>query len=211
MNIIILGPQGSGKGTQARILSEKLGLYYFEMGDFLRNLAKNDSVIDEIINQKGELLPDHMFFFAMKDLLEEKMIKEGKGMILDGFPRTIEQYKLLKNWFNEKSIKVNKAIVLEISEKETIKRLSARRICENCGEVYNLITKIPPKAGCKCGAKLIQRKDDEPVQIKKRLTLYKYSTKPLLTIFAKEGILLKINGEQPIEEITKEILSRLQK
>lgn len=209
MNIILIGPQGSGKGTQARLLAEKLGVYCFEMGNFLRKLAEKDPMVNEIVNKKGELLPDDMFFFAMKELLGEK-ISDGKGVILDGFPRTVSQYGLLKNWFSGENMKVDMAIFLDIGEKETIKRLSARRVCESCGEVYNLITNPPSGGFCKCGGKLIQRDDDKPEQIKTRLEIFKQNTKPLLDLFQKDGILYKINGERPIKEIHEDIISELE-
>lgn len=208
MNIILLGPQGSGKGTQAKLLVEKVGLYYFEMGEFLRRLAKTNPLVDEIMNEKGELVPDDIFFFAMKALLSEK-ISAGKGILLDGFPRTIRQYGMLKDWFDEEDIKIDKAILIDVSEKESIRRLSARRICEKCGELYNLITNPPPAGKCKCGGDLRQRKDDQPEQIKERLRQYNENTKPLLNVFEKEGILEKVDGERPIAEIHKEIYEKI--
>ncbi|MDP3994958.1 MAG: nucleoside monophosphate kinase [bacterium] len=180
MNIILMGPQGSGKGTQAKLLSEKLNLFYFEMGGFLRKLAEKNLLVSEIINKRGELLPDDMFFFAMKKLLGEK-VSEGKGIILDGFPRTLRQYGLLKNWFSEENIKIDMVIFLDVGEKESIKRLSVRRIYE-------------------------KRDDDQPEQIKKRLQIFDKETKPLLDIFRKEGILVKINGERPVDEIQKDLV-----
>jgi|WetSurSiteA1Bulk_404760.scaffolds.fasta_scaffold03147_5 adenylate kinase len=208
MNLLILGPQGSGKGTQARILADKLGLFYLEMGDFLRDLAKTNPEVDEIVNKKGELLPNDMFFFAMKKLLEEK-IAEGKGLLLEGFPRSIEQYQMLKNWFNQEDLKIDKAIFIEISKEETIKRLSARRTCEACGRVYNLITDPPKGDACECGGRLSQREDDTPARIEKRLEVYNQNTKPLIEVFEKEGILLKVDGERPIQVIADDLLNQL--
>lgn len=200
-----MGPQGSGKGTQARLLADKLNLFYFEMGSFLRKLAEKNLLVDEIINKKGELLPDEMFFFAMKELLGEK-ISESKGIILDGFPRTLHQYELLKNWFSEENIKIDMAVFLDISKEETIRRLSARRVCNKCGENYNLITNPPSDGKCKCGEKLVQRDDDKPSQIDKRLQIFDQDTKPLLDVFQREGILFKVNGERPVDEIHKDMV-----
>lgn len=205
MNIILLGPQGSGKGTQAKLLSEKFGLFYFEMGDFLRELAKRDPAIDRIINKEGKLLPDDMFFFAMKKLLEKEIVK-GRNLILDGFPRTESQYRMLKNWFDEKGLKIDKVIFLDISPKETIRRLSARRVCDRCGANYNLITNPPSGESCSCGGKLIQREDDQPKRIKVRLNEYRKNTQPLLEIFKKQGILAKVDGERPIAVIHQDLV-----
>ena len=180
MNIILMGPQGSGKGTQAKLLADKFNLFYFEMGSFLRKLAGKNLLVDEIINKRGELLPDDMFFFAMKKLLGEK-ISEGKGIILDGFPRTLRQYELLKNWFGEKNIKIDMVIFLDVGGKESIRRLSARRIYE-------------------------KRDDDRPEQIKKRLQIFDKETKPLLEVFQGEGVLFKVNGERSIDEIHKDLV-----
>lgn len=207
MNIIILGPQGSGKGTQAKLLVEKFGFYCFEMGGFLRELAKTDPLIYEYQNKKGKLVPDDMFFFVMKGLLGGK-IKDGKNILLDGFPRTIRQYKTLKNWFDEFGIKIDKVIFINISEEETIKRLSSRRACRVCEKIWNLETspKPPSPDKCECGGDLIQREDDKPKQIKLRLEEYRKNTEPLLEVFRKEGILEEVSGERSIEEIHTDLV-----
>lgn len=208
MNLIILGPQGSGKGTQAKLIAKKLNLFYFESGDFLRDLAKTDSRINEIINKKGVLLPDQEIFSYVSKYLE-KNDPDFKNFILDGYPRSVKQYQYLKDWLQEKGSVIDKAILLNISEKESLKRLSARRICEDCGNLYNLITNPPPKGVCECGGKLIQREDDQPDAIKKRLAEYQKQTMPVIDQFRKEGILLEIDGERPIETIFQDILKQL--
>ncbi len=208
MNIIILGPQGSGKGTQAKLLAEKLNLFYFESGKFLRKLAESDERINEIVNKKGGLIPDKQMFSLFSDFLDKKK-SDGQNILLDGFPRSLKQYALLKNWLNQKGQKINSAILLNISERESIRRLSARRICAECGTLYNLITNPPPTKNCKCSGVLIQREDDRPEAIKKRLTAYKRQTEPLIDLLRKEGILIEVDGERPIEIIHKNILARL--
>ncbi len=207
MNILFIGPQGSGKGTQAKLLAEKLGFFSFEMGGFLRKLAKTNPEVAKIMNEKGKLIPDDMFFFALRELLGEK-ITSKKGIILDGFPRSVGQYEILKDWFKDQGEKLNIAFLIEISKEESIRRLSARRTCKVCGKTWNLVTspKPPSEDKCECGGELYQRKDDTPEAIEKRLQEYSRETKPLADILEKEGILVRINGEQPIEKISQELI-----
>jgi adenylate kinase len=207
MNIIILGPLGSGKGTQARLIAEKLNLFYFESGKFLRQLAKNDSSIDERINKKGELLPDkEMFSLLAKHIEDNNPTREN--LLLEGYPRSVKQYELLKEWLAEKSQQIDKTIFLEISEKESIRRTSARKIDRKTGEIYNLITN-PPGPDVDTN-NLYQRPDDKPEAIKKRLDWFKDSVLPLVDVFEKEGILERVDGERPIKIIFEDILSRLE-
>jgi adenylate kinase len=208
MNIIILGPQGSGKGTQAKLLAKKLNLFYFESGKFLRELAKTNKSIDERINKRGELMPDEEMFSLFSNYLNEKA-STASNMILDGYPRSIKQYELLEDWLKQRNAKIDKAILLEISEKESIRRLSARRRCEKCGQIYNLITNPPPSEGCPCGGDLVQREDDRQKAIIKRLAAYNEVTKPLVERLENQGILERVNGERPIKTIFEDMLSRL--
>jgi adenylate kinase len=212
MNIVLLGPQGSGKGTQAKLLVEKFNLYYFEMGSFLRELAKTDPLIYEYQNKKGKLVPDDMFFFAMKALLKDK-VDEKNNLLLDGFPRSVSQYETLRNWFSEFGVRLDLVIFIDISEEETIRRLSNRRTCTVCGKIWNLATSPIPKDPnkCECGGELMQRADDKPEQIKLRLEEYRKNTEPLLGLFEKENILVKVDGSKPIEEIAKKLEEIVQK
>lgn len=208
MNIIILGPQGSGKGTQAEMLRDRLGSYYFEAGKLLRQKAQTDKRLEEIVNKEGKFVPDEeMISYAEEDLRENA--QDLNNLILEGFPRTIFQYRTIKNWFNGHGFGIDKAIVFEISDEEAVKRLSARRTCEKCGKVYNLVTNPPKGNLCDCGGKLYQREDDKPEAIKRRLSIYKRFTQPLVKLLDREGILIKINGERPIEVIFNEVCEKL--
>ncbi len=209
MNIIIFGPQGSGKGTQAKLLAKKFNLFYFESGKFLREIAKKDPEIDKTINEKGKLLPDDKMFSLMSRSLEEK-VSDFQNIIFDGYPRSVKQYELLADWLKKKGSKIDKAIFLDISEQESIKRLSARRMDSKTGKIYNLLT--APKPGPDVNEEdLVQREDDKPAAIKERLANYHKTTEPLVSLLEKEGILEKVGGERPIDEIQKDLVALVEK
>ena len=205
MNIILFGPPGAGKGTQAHILSKDHGFLHLDNGRMLRKIAKSDEEIRTLL-ESGQLVPDD----KMLKLMDIHLTDIGQGydnIIFDGFPRTVPQYDALKSWLIDHNSQVDFAVYLEISEDETIKRLSSRRIDKNTGNVYNIITNKPPKSIRETD--LVQRDDDKPEAIKKRLELYKEKTLPLLSEYEKDGILVKINGEQSIEDIQTEIIEKL--
>lgn len=209
MNIIILGPQGSGKGTQANLLAKKLNLFYFDMGEFLREESKNNPVLDEIVNKKGGFVPEEMSTPLALKYIESK-VPERDGIVFDGVPRSRKQNSILGEWLKEKGKKIDRVILLEVSEEVSINRLSARRMCRACGKIYNLITEPPPTPNkCSCGGELYQREDDYPEAIKKRLSWYRELTQLLLEDYESKGILVKVNGEKPIDEIFNDIVSKL--
>jgi len=213
MIIIFLGPPGSGKGTQAKLLHQKLGGFYFEGGDVLRRKAEETNSlgkkIKEIIYQQGKLVSDKLMKKILEDWLGGKDIK--KGIIFDGFPRNLIQYQILKEILSKNEEKITKVIFLKVSEPVLVSRLSSRRICPKCGLEFNLVTKPPKKdENCdSCGTKLVQRVDDTPEVIKARLKTYFEKTQPLVDLAKKEGILEEVDGERKIEEIQQEILRRI--
>ncbi len=201
MNIILLGPQGSGKGTQARILIEKFGFFYFESGEFLRKIAKDNEELRKSLSE-GKMVPDEEMTSYLKAFLDEKGLYDD--IIFDGFPRTVTQYNFLKDWLSQKNVSLNLALVLEIGEEETVRRLSSRRMDPATGKIYNLITDLPPDGIDQ--ATLIQREDDKPEAIKKRLALYRELTEPLISELKKDGVtVVEIDGERPIEAIASDI------
>ena len=209
MNIIILGPQGSGKGTQADLLEHKFGLNHIETGKILRKIAESESPLANEIRDtmnSGKLVSDDILDEVLKEYMNKNVYS---GFLFDGTPRNMDQYDLIKNILIKKGEKIDKVILVDISEEETIKRLSSRRTCKQCGKVYNILTNPPPNDLCECGGDLFQREDDTNEAIKKRLATYHKDTEKVLEQAEKDGLLLKFNGEQAIEKIHEEILEKL--
>ena len=209
MNIILLGLPGSGKGTQARLLAESLKHFYFESGDFSREMAKTNPRIKEIV-EKGELIPEEEMTKYVSEYLEAN-IKDFGSIVFDGYPRFITQYQFLSGWLEEKNFGIDKVIVLNVNEAEIIKRLSARRTCIKCDRVYNLITNPPPQDKCECGGEIIQREDDKPEAIKERFEWYKNNTFLMIEYVKKTypDIFIEIEGVRPIDVIQKDIIERI--
>jgi adenylate kinase len=209
MNVIIFGPQGSGKGTQAATLAKDFSMYHLSMGDELRKEIKGKTAIGkkvEAIMAKGELVPVEITSLIASNVSK---LKEAKnGILFDGYPRSPEQWA-----FMSKNFKIDAAIELQLSEKESINRIASRRMCPKCGKNYNLLYLKPKVAGL-CDVdktKLIQRDDDKPKEIKKRLEIYSSQTEPLKKEYKKLRILQVIDGSQPIEKVHNDILKILKK
>jgi len=207
MNIVILGPQGSGKGTQAKMLAKKLKITNVSMGDIFRKLKNEETKLGKLIGSyinSGNLVPSDLTNKLIKEKKKKKDYKHG--VILDGYPRNINQTEFL-----DKLLRVDHVIFLDIDKDETIKRLSARRQCRDCNKIYGYLDmeKIKSNKCPACGGELYQREDDKPEAIKKRLEIYHKETKPLIDFYEKKGILKKIKGERPIENVFEDIISSL--
>lgn len=211
MNILLIGPQGSGKGTQAEILLKTSGLTYVEMGGMLREAAKTNQIIDKMMSE-GKLIPDDVSLSLVIDKIG-KEIPNKENILFDGFPRSVAQYEMLSKWLLEFGKKIDVAVLIDIPDEESIKRLSARRKCGECGRIWNLVTspKPPTSDKCECGGDLIQRKDDTPDAIRVRLEAYHTTTDKLVNLLNEKGILLKVDGTKSIEEVTKDIVDGLEK
>ena len=200
MNLIFFGPQGSGKGTQAKIISEILKIPHLSTGDLLRSLeGELKKEVDSHIN-KGNLAPDELIIRILQEEISKSNYRQG--FILDGFPRNLNQANQL-----DKIAKIDKTIEISIPDSESIRRLSARLSCKKCGAVFNKITNPPKeeKICDNCKSELFQREDDTPEAIKKRLDIYHKETKPILEHYNA----IKINGNQAINKVTEELLKRL--
>jgi len=198
MKIVFIGVQGSGKGTQAKVIAQKLGLVHISTGDLFRGAKGEEKAkLDSYMNS-GKLVPDTLVLEILKKRLDEADAQ--KGFILDGFPRNIEQAKAL-----DEIVKIDNAFDIKISDEEALKRLSGRVTCEKCKAGYNLYTAPKPKNPevCDvCGGKLVQRADDNPEAIKKRIEIYHTETAPIIKFYNT----VKVNGEQSIEKVTEDIM-----
>lgn len=174
MNIILFGPQGSGKGTQAQLLCEKFGFYYFESGEYLRRIAETNNELKKMLDD-GIMVPDIELTSYLTAFLDQECLYDN--ILLDGFPRNLEQYNFLKIWLEHKQVTIDLVLVLEISKEETVKRLDKRK-----------------------------REDDTPDAIKNRLELYQTRTEPLIKELEKVTVVRRLNGERSIEEIQKDLV-----
>jgi adenylate kinase len=205
MNIVLLGSPASGKGTQAEILCREFGLFHLSTGDISRKLAETDPRIREMIDA-GKLIPSEEMTMHVLDFLGHEK-PDLANILFEGFPRFITQYEALANFLRIKGDNIDAVISLDVSEKVAIERISSRRVCENCGENFNTVTKPPKKDGVcdKCGGKLIQRKDDNPESVKVRFKYYQENTKELTDYLDKKGLLTKVDGERPIDAIARDL------
>lgn len=204
MKIIILGPQGSGKGTQTGLISKKFNIPKISMGDILRYNVSNKTELGELAGSymnKGNLVPDDVVNKIVKDRISKDDCKNG--FILDGYPRNVKQAEMLK-----KITDIDFVLEVDISDKEAIKRISGRRSC-SCGEVYHTFYN-PPKISeiCdKCGSRLFQREDDKEEYIKKRLETYHKETSQIIEFYKEKHI--RIEGKQTIEKVFEDIIKTL--
>ncbi|MGD0993976.1 MAG: nucleoside monophosphate kinase [Candidatus Bathyarchaeia archaeon] len=213
MKAIIFGAPGAGKGTYASRLQAKLGVEVIATGDIFRELMKEDSELGRKVRgyvEKGLLVPDEVVVEVLKQRLSK--IPKGKGFILDGYPRTLEQAKIL-----DSITKIDVILLLNVPDWIIIERLSSRRICRNCGTVYNIRFLKPKVEGIcdKCTGPLYQRSDDNPEVIKKRLQVYQEQTRPLLEYFKEKKVPFATSSttslDQPPEPIVDKIVAEIKK
>ncbi len=213
MNIILLGPPGAGKGTQAKKISEHFSLPHISTGDILRENISNNTSLGlkaKSYMSRGELVPDELLITIIKDRLSRKDCSEG--FMLDGYPRTIPQADALQMILTESGKKLDAVLNISVGDEELVKRLSGRRMCK-CGASYHVSFNPPKKDGvCDvCKGKLYQRDDDKAEAVRNRLDVYKRQTQPLIDYYNKKGILRTIDGEKDIPKIfeyIKEVLEQ---
>jgi len=208
MKILLLGPPGSGKGTQSAMLANHLDIPHISTGDiFRKNINLNTDlgkIVKEII-KKGELVPDEIVIEAVKSYLKNEQLFEF-GFIMDGFPRTVYQAEKFQEFCG-----LDLVILVDVPDEVITQRILSRRICPNCGKGYNIITN-PPKIKDRCdicGQVLITRADDNIDSVKNRLLIYHNETAPLIDYYKKKGILKEVNGNKEPEEVFREIKEQL--
>lgn len=208
MKLVFFGAPGAGKGTQAEIVSEKLGIPAVSTGAIIRKAVKDGTPMgiaakDKI--EKGELVPDEVVIGIIRERIAEDDCKNG--FILDGFPRTVPQAEAL----DRMGVAIDIVLDLEVPDEKIIERMSGRRTCTKCGATYHIVYKAPKKEGiCDiCGEALTTRKDDAPEVVKLRLDTYHSETEPLRDFYAKKGILKTVVGQEELADTTKLTLAAL--
>ncbi|MBI3316826.1 MAG: adenylate kinase [Candidatus Omnitrophica bacterium] len=208
MRLVLLGPPGAGKGTHAKILSEKFKVSHLATGDILRKHIREQSEIGsraKDIIERGGLVPDELVNEMMAGEVERAGV--SKGFILDGYPRTLGQAEALNRFLKSHNAELDAVLNFATSERVIIDRLSGRRICPECGANYH-IRNIPPKkeGSCdRCQAKIVQRKDDQPDTIRHRLATYEKETYPLIAYYREKNLLQDVHGDWDVPELQTEL------
>ncbi len=214
MNLILLGPPGAGKGTQAKKIVEKYGIPHIATGDILRDAVAKGTELGKKAKEymdRGELVPDDIVIGIVKERLQQPDCE--KGFLLDGFPRTLKQAEALDEMLKELGKKIDAVIYIDVPEEEIVKRIVNRRTCRKCGAVYHLIYAPPkePNKCDKCGGELYQRDDDKEETVRQRFRVYMENTAPLIEYYEKKGLLYRVDGTKSIDEVFAQIEEILKK
>lgn len=214
MNLLIMGPPGAGKGTQAVEVVKELKIPHISTGDMLREAVKQGTEMGKKAKEymdKGQLVPDEVIIGVVKERIAQPDCKVG--FLLDGFPRTLPQAEALDVSLKELGIKLDGVINIRVPRERIVARITGRRVCRSCGDTYHVKNKPPKEEGkCdKCGGELYQRSDDTEETVNKRLDVYEAQTQPLLDYYGKQGLVLDINGDQAIDKVLQDVLAVLKK
>lgn len=212
MQLLLMGPPGAGKGTQAAELVKKFNIPHISTGDMFRAAVKEGAELGKkakAVMDAGGLVPDEITIGIVKERLAKDDCK--KGFILDGFPRTVEQADALAKILNELGMKLTRVLNIHVPSSDLIERAVGRRICKSCGATYHIKFNPTKKDGIcdDCGGELYQRKDDNEETMKNRLSNYEKSTKPLIEYYEKANLYTEIDGRQPINKVTEELVNVL--
>lgn len=212
MRLVLLGPPGAGKGTQASAIIKKYNIPHISTGDIFRVNIKQGTDLGKKAKEymdKGQLVPDELVVSIVKDRLLEDDCKDG--FLLDGFPRTVNQAEALDEDLLDMELRLDHVINIDVENNELIKRATGRRICKECGSTYHIEFNPPKEEGkCDiCGGKLYQRDDDTKETVANRIEVYLKETRPLIDYYSEKDILFSVNGKQIIEEVFKDIVKSL--
>jgi adenylate kinase len=208
MRIILLGAPGAGKGTQGALLARNHDVERISTGDLLRDAVRQGTELGRQAKQymdAGELVPDDVILGMVREVLDDQ---GDAGFILDGFPRTVDQADGLEDLLDDLDLDLDAVVVIQVSDEELIKRLSGRRSCPECNEVYNVHFDPPQAAGVcdECGAELVQRSDDQPETVKNRIEVYNRQTRPLIEWYEGSAVPVEyVDGEGDLQSIQAEI------
>jgi adenylate kinase len=212
LNLILLGPPGAGKGTQAERLVEDFDLPYYATGDILRAAVKEESELGKEAKgymDKGDLVPDELICRVIMDRIDQP--EAADGFLLDGFPRTTKQAEVLEDALNSRDRRLTAALLVDVDDDEVVRRLSGRRVCTKNGHLYH-VEFDPPKNEGVCdqdGSKLVQRDDDKPDTVKHRLEVYHDQTSPLVDRYEDQNLLRRFDGKRPPGEVHDHIRATL--
>lgn len=211
--VVLLGPPGAGKGTQAELLAGALGVPHVSSGDLFRDHLSRETELGLLARkymEAGDLVPDDVTVGMVMERIDQPDC--GGGVVLDGFPRTLTQAVALEEALEERGQAVAIAPLIQVRDEEITKRLTARRVCPDCGAVYNLVFNPPSAEGtCNtCRGKLYRRDDDNPETVRNRLYTYYKETAPLIGYYFAKGLLVEIDGEQSIQDVQADLRALVQ-
>jgi adenylate kinase len=221
MHVILMGPQGSGKGTQSERVRARLDLGSIATGELFRAAIKGGTELGQKIQaiyDRGELVPDDLTVALVEERLDQlaEVRSRGariEGALYDGFPRTIAQADALSHALAARGEELTAVIAIDVPREKLVERLAGRRVCSVCGRVYNIFSDPPAVVGVcdACGGTVSQRADDTPEAVAKRLDLYGVETAPLVERYDQQGLVERVDGDRPIDEVTESIVAAIQR
>ncbi|MEU8265986.1 adenylate kinase [Sphaerisporangium sp. NPDC088356] len=214
MRVVLVGPPGAGKGTQAQFIASNLSIPKISTGDIFRANVSGGTELGKLAKEymdRGDLVPDEVTVAMVRDRLGEADAQEG--FLLDGFPRNVPQAQILNKMLAEFGTSLDAVLELVVDDEEVVRRLAGRRTCRSCGKVWHVVFDPSSKEGVcdACGGELFQRDDDREDTIRHRLEVYQEQTSPLISFYADEGILQGVDATGPVEEITQRAMAELRR
>jgi adenylate kinase len=214
VRVVLVGPPGAGKGTQAQFLASHLSIPKISTGDIFRDNVSNGTALGRQAQgymERGDLVPDEVTIAMVTDRLADDDTQAG--FLLDGFPRNLRQAETFKKMLAESDTRLDVVLELVVDDDEVVRRLSGRRMCRRCGRIWHVLFDPPVVAGVcdDCGGELFQRDDDREDTVRHRLEVYQQQTSPLVSFYADEGTLLGLDATGPVDEITERALNALRR